>query len=125
MIEEEESISPSNTGKEDTESIEEEKNEMKSIEDGEEEQLNTVRFQYDGTLMMDVEIDSSKNKLTCHRNPSDFEDADSFHVIDYMTVFAVNVNLKYEILNGLYCDIVDESLQVEVTSKVGYGKKIV
>ena len=125
MNEEKESTSATDTGKEDMGSIEKEKNELNSIEEKEEEQLDTVRFQYDGTLMLDVQIESSKNELTCNREPSDFEDADSFYVIEYMTVFKVNVNLQYEILEGLYCDIVDESYEVEVTSKVGYGKKIV
>ena len=70
---------------------------------------------------MDVQIDSSKDKLTCGVDPSEYEGADSFHVIDYMTVFKVNINLHYQILDNLYCDIVDDSLEVEVTSRVGYG----
>lgn len=71
---------------------------------------------------MDVQIESSKDNLDCTGiDPSEYEGANSFHVMDYMTVFKVNIKLEYEILENLFCDIVDDSLQVEVTSRVGYG----
>lgn len=71
---------------------------------------------------MDVQIESSKDNLNCAGIvPSEYEGANSFHVMDYMTVFKVNIKLEYEILENLFCDIVDDSLQVEVTSYIGYG----
>lgn len=76
-------------------------------------QESTVRFQYDGELKMTVTIDKNEDKLDCTTYDQKFGEGESFHVMDYMTIFKVDVALVYEIIaDRLYCDIVDDGLEV-------------
>ena len=61
---------------------------------------------------MDVTIDNQKDKLNCDTYDKNMFEGDSFHVIDYMTLFEVSVNLRYQITDNESCDIVDDDLQV-------------
>lgn len=83
------------------------------------EQNNVVRFQYDGTLIMIVDITSGAKKNDC-KVPTDVT-ANSFHVIPYMTSFTSEINLRHELVEDqIYCDIVDtEKYSVIVESDVG------
>ena len=108
------------TGKEDEEIENEEKESMQKLEDEEKDATDVVRFQYDGALKMKVDFAPRADQLECDANPSSFRDADSFHVIEYMTLFDVTVSLEYEILEGLFCDIVDSDVTIEITNNLGY-----
>ena len=114
----------SNTGKEDEGAEETEREELAVMERKEEDQLDTVRFQYDGVLNMEVVVDRSKDRYTCEKedrpNPADYTGAQSLHVIEYMTLFTVDIKLKYQILEGVTCDIVDDDLRVLVINNVGF-----
>lgn len=77
----------------------------------------------DGTLEMKVRLDQRKDELECDEaNPSDYEDSNTLHVMEYMTLFKVDIDLEYKILDGMYCDRVDENLKIEVTNYAGYDK---
>mmetsp|Transcript_21609 Transcript_21609/g.27877 ORF Transcript_21609/g.27877 Transcript_21609/m.27877 type:complete len:1916 (+) Transcript_21609:457-6204(+) len=94
---------------------EEEKN-LETIAKEEEEDLDLVRFQFDGELQMEVSV--FPDSLRCSDHPS--TGGDSFHVLDYMTYFLVRVDLKYElIMDKVYCDIVDNDLKLSVVNQVG------
>ena len=83
------------------------------------ENKETVRFQYDGKILMNIVVEESKDHaISCKSN----EDSRSFHVIDYMTIFKVRGNVVHEISkeDGLYCDIVERNkYKVAVTNNVG------
>jgi len=95
--------------------------------DGALEEEELVRFQYDGVLAMDVEF----NKLTatseditttkCYDSKlvDDGTDFDSFHIIDYMTIFRVKIDVYHEIAVDKKCDAVDDKYKVAVISNVG------
>lgn len=77
-----------------------------------------VRFQYDGELQMIVTIDQDDaTEQKCYNNTV----AHSFHVIDYMTLFKVRVDLEHEIVKDkIYCDIVDsEKYKIQIHNEVG------
>ena len=75
------------------------------------EGLEVVRFQYDGQLKMDVQIANDSNSKTCDKDPEG--SFDSFHVMDYMKVFKLTIELHHDIL-GKKCEIVDEGYRVQV-----------
>lgn len=97
--------------------------------EGQEKAVNsvkeTVRFQYDGKLKMDVTLRQTDDKKTCQNNTStDLTDqtiGKSFHVIDYMTIYKMRIDLFYEIIPGVaICDMLDaETHQVEIINNVG------
>ena len=108
------------TGTEDTDTLQQEEENLAAIEEKEKEGLDTVRFQYNGVLRMEVLIEKRKDNLNCDdADPADYGDANSLHVIDYMTAFRVDVMLEYEILTGVFCDIVDDDLKILVNNQVG------
>jgi len=84
----------------------------------------TVRFQYDGVLKMELSVNSAYDELTC--TPSETTEltdptiGKSFHVVNYMAIFFVRLDLQYEIIPGVFCDIVDEDThQIEIINNVG------
>jgi hypothetical protein len=85
----------------------------------------TVRFQYDGKLKMDVTLKQTDDNKTCQNNTStDLTDptiGKSFHVIDYMKIYKMRIDLFYEIIPGVaICDMLDaETHQVEIINNVG------
>lgn len=94
------------------------------------EMKETVRFQYDGVLKMEVTVDSTYNKLSCdgyeELTLADRTSSQSFHVVDYMSLFQVRIDLEYEIIPGsetslpVVCDILDqEDHKIEITNNVG------
>merc|ERR1712038_741772 len=89
LAQEEESLkSNSTTGIQSKDNIkQDEKKNLEAIEKEEEEDLELVRFQFDGTLQIDVSV--SPDLLQC----SNYEptDGDSFHVLEYMKYFLVRV----------------------------------
>ncbi len=113
-----------NTGLQDEKEKEQEEEDLAEISAEVKGDQTTVRFQFDGKLTMKVTIDESQDKLTCEnydtsKYPKGENDARpgnmrSFHVINYMTMFNVRVDLEYEIHKekNIYCDIVDDGLQV-------------
>ena len=89
----------------------------------------TVRFQYDGALKMDVTLRKSDEKKTCATPQvttvlTDTTIGKSFHVIDYMKIFRIRLDLFYEIIpGGAICDMLDEEThQVETINNVGLDK---
>jgi len=96
----------------------------------------SVRFQYNGNLKMDVTLRQTDEKKTC-ANPSTTELTDptigkSFHVVDYMKIFYMRLDLFYEIIPprlthpvhvGAICDMLDEEThQVEIINNVGLDR---
>ena len=120
MHEAEKSEDNLSTGKEDEELQNDEQKSLQDLEDKEKDATDVVRFQYDGTLKMEVELAPKADQLQCGADPSTYRNADSFHVIEYMTLFDVKVSLKYEILKDVTCDIVDSNTTIEVTNNLGY-----
>ena len=88
-------------------------------DEDQDENKKTVRFQYDGKILMNIVVEESKDHaISCKSN----EDSRSFHVIDYMTIFKVRGNVVHEISkeDGLYCDIVERNkYKVAVINNVG------
>lgn len=88
-----------------------------------------VRFQYDGELVMTVDLIQDSDK-EIYEQPCYIKDGEkgnkSFWVIKYMTIFAVQIKLKHELIppegenDGLYCTNVDsEKHKVIVESNLG------
>ena len=87
-------------------------------DEDQDENKETVRFQYDGKILMTIVVEESKYEDSC----KSFGDSRSFHVIDYMTIFKVRGNVRHEISqeDGLYCDIVERNkYKVAVINNVG------
>lgn len=122
------SLNQTTTGKENTAAEKQEEEELLVLEGKEEDSLDTVRFQYDGVLNMEVVIDRSEDKYpnSCKKvekqqpKPADFNGAQSLHVMEYMKTFTVDVYFEYQILEGVTCDIVDDDLRLQVVSNVGF-----
>lgn len=97
------------------------KDDLKSpLQDNAMDEEETIRFQYDGDLKMYISIESSSSydQKDCYADRS--SDWDSFHVIDYMSVFKVRIDLEHEILKDkIYCDMVDDKYQVIVENNIG------
>ena len=70
--------------------------------------MEAVRFQYNGHLKMKVTIPTSN---TCEEPPTG--SFDSFHVMDYMTVFTLRIELHHDIL-GEKCELVDEGYKIQI-----------
>ena len=88
----------------------------------------TVRFQYDGKMIMKVTLRDGDDLLQCknYTQGPDDDVTQSFHVLDYMKAFAVNIQLRYELIaaddgfEGVYCDKVDEEeVKIQIESNVG------
>ena len=91
--------------------------EDKDAEDSIDEE-DIVRFEYEGTLMMEVTVDMGDN-LDCD-NYDKGEDMDSFHVVESAKLFNVRVDLKMDLKNGRDpCDIVDDDYKIQFTNQVG------
>ena len=84
-----------------------------------EESKETVRFQYDGELLMDVEVNPTKpGTEDCSKRKSD--DNYSFHVVEYMSVIDVSVKLKFKIIDDVFCNIVDPGKhKLSIVSNLG------
>ena len=75
----------------------EQNNNLESIKKEEEEDLELVRFQFDGELQMEVSVrPDSYNSSACSDHLSN--EPYSFHVLEYMSAFIVMVELNYEII---------------------------
>lgn len=88
----------------------------------------SVRFQYDGKMIMEVTLRDGDDLLECanYTQAPDPDVTQSFHVLDYMKPFAVNIQLRYELIaadddfEGVYCDKVDEEeVKIQIVSNVG------
>ncbi len=90
-----------------------------ALEDGE-KLKETVRFQYDGVLKMDVEIGGDDLQCTNYAL-EDPNNIDSFHVVEYMQLIDVSMKLKNEIIkDALYCNQVDtERYRLQIESNLG------
>ena len=79
-----------------------------------------VRFQFDGKLIIDVQV-SIGDLLDCSPDQLSSSASNSFHVVEYMSIIVMRVNLKYEIIEGsVYCDRVDaETHQIQIQSDLG------
>jgi hypothetical protein len=119
------------TGKENEDNLKQKADNEDKMEEEGAESLDTVRFQYDGVLEMDVIIerpsdrfDEKKCEASDFENPVNYKslvaygNAQSFHVIDYLTAFLVDVSLGHNIL-GKICEIVDDELKILVSNNVG------
>jgi hypothetical protein len=89
-----------------------------------EKPIPKVRFQYDGDLLMDFKWTGIDNHGDCTLPPDETnnEDSDvttSFHVTPTGSSFIPVVYLRYELLDDVYCSVVDESFSVRVENKVG------
>ena len=84
--------------------------EIQTLEnDGLEAEQSTVRFQYDGFLKMEITIDEQEDVLDCSDYSLQlFGSGESFHVMAYMTIFVVRVDLRYDLSENNSCDIVDD-----------------
>ena len=88
------------------------------------EEEETVRFQYDGILKMSFSIEHSSaydpEKIVRYSQLTERIGFDSFHVIDYMSLFKLRVDLEYEILKDeIYCNKVDNTHTVNIQSFLG------
>ena len=88
----------------------------------------SVRFQYDGKMIMKVTLKEGDDLKDCehYTQTEDPDVTQSFHVLDYMKTFAVNVQLRYELIApvgadlGVYCDMVDEDkVKIQIESNIG------
>lgn len=97
--------------------------------EGAQEDDATVRFQYDGILKMDVEYTPVGGSVLpdlkdCDKLDLD-DEVDSFHVMDYLTLFYVRVDLEYVLIErsdpsmSLTCDIIENNITVSVASNLG------
>lgn len=114
VIEEEEEDT-GDTGTETVDKLED----VEALEEGE-DLKETVRFQYDGVLQMDVEVGG--DNLQCSDYTLEDEDnIDSFHVVEYMQLVDISMKLKNEIVKDeLYCNQVDtERYQIQIESNLG------
>lgn len=114
VIEEEEEDT-GNTGTETVDKLED----VEALEEGE-DLKETVRFQYDGGLQMDVEVGG--DNLQCSDYTLEDEDnIDSFHVVEYMQLVDISMKLKNEIVKDeLYCNQVDtERYKIQIESNLG------
>jgi hypothetical protein len=70
-------------------------------------------------------VNSTYDKLSCDNYAkstlTDKTIGQSFHVVDYMSLFKVRIDLEYEIIPGtVFCDILDEEdHQIEIINNVG------
>ena len=88
------------------------------MEKEEEENLELVRFQYDGVLKIDVRI--LGDRLNCDSYNNEYAEGDSFHVLSSMEQFLVKVDLFYDLTESMPCDIVDtEDLKLQITNNIG------
>ena len=92
------------------------------------EEEETVRFQYDGTLKMSISIEHSSafevENVRYDQLPAKI-DFDSFHVIDYMSLFKLRVDLEYEIIKDeVYCSKVDDTHTVNIHSNLGADRYV-
>ena len=113
-----------------TTGTDQDKVETNPLEEGEEivEQEEVVRFQYDGDLTLSVQVEHSSHSeiqdVHYDQLPADIE-LDSFHVIDFMTIFSLRVELKYTIptSSGVQeCNIVSEDHNVTISSGLGIDR---
>ena len=81
----------------------------------------TVRFQYDGNLKMEVSVVG--DRLECEKDLATIP-GDSFHVVDYMQLIDISVKLKFEIIpNTLFCNLVDtDKHKLLIESNLGMDK---
>ena len=100
-----------------------------ALKDGEDESLkahDTVRFQFDGTLKMNVTVIDEK-ELDCDDDVKPVQEYDplksqSFHLVPYMEIFKVDIGLYYEINKEeeIYCHKVDDKIhRIQIQSNVG------
>lgn len=87
----------------------------------------TVRFQYDGVLKMDFSVASSDDSLACIpvRDPAIHPTLESFHVVEYMDIISIDIQLKFEIYKekNLYCNLVDtEKHKLSIESNLGMDR---
>lgn len=131
-LEEEETDLASNSGtsrgfNDEDQRAQDEVDNLARIEEEEKKELETVRFQYDGDLKIDVTIFDDNGDNIAIESCSNYDalciehEADSVHVLEYMEKFDVRVDLKYEIQDGTYCTIVDEDkgLKLRIENEVG------
>lgn len=106
-----------------SEDSEEGKDEMMAAE----QQVDKVRFQYDGDLQLDfvfMGVDMAGDCTLGAVTPqgtitSDQQTTSSFHVTPTGGAFRPHVFLKYELLPEMTCDIVSSDHSVRVINKVG------
>lgn len=81
----------------------------------------TIRFQYDGNLKMEVSVVG--DRLECEKDPATIL-GDSFHVVDYMQLIDISVKLEFEIIpNSLFCNLVDtDKHKLLIESNLGMDK---
>jgi len=88
----------------------------------------SVRFQYDGRMIMKVTLRDGDDLLECanYTQAPNPDVTQSFHVLNYMQTFGVNIQLRYELIeadvnsDGVYCDKVDEDkVKIQIESNVG------
>ncbi|GFH52940.1 hypothetical protein CTEN210_09416 [Chaetoceros tenuissimus] len=86
-----------------------------------EEDKETVRFQYDGELEMEVDVKG--DELDCTPTDSKFKEGNSFHVVEYMKIVNISVKLRFNLKNGNYCNIVDqEKHKLSIVSNLGMDR---
>jgi len=92
---------------------------LDSIKDREEIK-ETIRFQYDGTLLMTVTIPND-DSLSCTNYTRIDPQTTSLHVVDYMSTVAMRIDLQFELIKGkVYCDQVDEDKhRIQIESNLG------
>jgi len=95
--------------------------------EAEENNLRTARFQYDGSLVIDVEM--SPDRIGRCGSTSSDENFASNHVLKYKDIFDLTIFLRYEVLkagdgyDAKFCDIVSDE-RVTVLNEVGLVESI-
>ena len=79
--------------------------------------MELVLLQFDNTLKMDIII---RDDLQCSNFSRAEHNTDSLHVIEYLEMFKVRVNLKYELIKDgeISCDIVEDDLCITIDNQV-------
>ena len=77
--------------------------------------LDLVRFQYDGTVGMTVDIEDENE---CLPDPADYS-ADSVHVLPGNSFFDVTIKVYYNITATETCDIVSDDVKLMLINYVG------
>ncbi|GFH43554.1 hypothetical protein CTEN210_00027 [Chaetoceros tenuissimus] len=90
-----------------------------------EERKETVRFQYDGTLEMKFQVSDESDSYDNENCDADVDTISgrSFHVVQYMSLVPIDMQLRYKILENLYCNYVDpEKHKLSIESNLGMDR---
>lgn len=87
-----------------------------------EDRKETVRFQYDGTLEMKFQV-TDGDRYDREKCEAEADASQSFHVVQYMSLVLIEIQLQHKILDGIYCNYVDpEKHKLSIESNLGMDR---